>query len=185
MPGGRPPMSPVISAETFDACSFPLEPWWFERPKSIHGISHTRRVLIHAAAIAPSAGLDPAEFEALVRAVSWHDIGRTHDGCDQLHGAKSVTRIECLELAAGLDAQIRDRVFFTVELHSISDGAAVARAAALPDRDRDSYLRVHWVLKDADGLDRVRIDDLDTAQLRHPAARERAGLAWKLLAELP
>lgn len=185
MPDGHPPAPPAISVATFDPYSFPLEPWWFERPESIHGISHTRRVLVHAAAIAPSAGLDPHEFEALVRAVSWHDIGRTHDGCDQLHGAKSVARIGRFGLAESLEARVRDRVFFTVELHSASDGAAVARAAALPACDRDSYLRVHWVLKDADGLDRVRIDDLDTAQLRHPAARERADLAWKLLADLP
>jgi len=175
----------TILLDTFEPHTFPLEPWWFERPSSIHGLSHTRRVLIHAHAIAAVTGLDPGEFEALVRAVSWHDIGRTHDGCDREHGAKSAARLRSLGLDRGIDGQVLARVLFTIELHSTYDEAAVERAAALPAADRDSFLRVHWVLKDADGLDRVRIDDLDPAQLRHPVARKRVDLAWQLLHDLP
>jgi len=175
----------AFRAASFDPLAYPLESWWFERPESIHGLSHTRRVLIHAKAIAEATGLDPVEFEALVRAVSWHDIGRTHDGCDREHGVKSVARLKRLGLDQGIDGQILARIFFTIELHSTYDEAAVERAAALADAERGSFLRVHWVLKDADGLDRVRIDDLDPAQLRHPVSRERVDVAWCLLRELP
>jgi hypothetical protein len=41
------------------------------------------------------------------------------------------------------------------------------------------------VLKDADGLDRVRIADLDPGRLRHPISRDRVAEAWELLAEMP
>jgi hypothetical protein len=36
------------------------------------------------------------------------------------------------------------------------------------------------LLKDADGLDRVRLGDLDTSYLRHPEAREMADFAERL-----
>jgi hypothetical protein len=44
---------------------------------------------------------------------------------------------------------------------------------------------VLWTLKDADGLDRVRIHDLDPSQLRFPVSQERVELAWKLLEKMP
>jgi hypothetical protein len=72
--------------------------------------------------------------------------------------------------------------FISVELHSTRDATAVQRAAAMAEGD--SLLRVLWVLKDADGLDRVRIYDLDAAQLRYAAAREREAEAWRLLEEM-
>jgi len=39
------------------------------------------------------------------------------------------------------------------------------------------------LLKDADGLDRVRINDLDPGYLRHPAAVAMVPLAWRLWRE--
>ena len=56
------PASPKIHAESFDPYSYPIQPGWFKRPASIHGLSHTRRVLIHFSAIAAAVGLDPDEF---------------------------------------------------------------------------------------------------------------------------
>jgi hypothetical protein len=45
----------------------------------------------------------------------------------------------------------------------------------------------HWrltsLLKDADGLDRVRLGDLDPRYLRNPEAREMVGFAEALFAE--
>ena len=177
------PACPKIHAESFDPYSYPIEPRWFKRPESVHGLSHTRRVLIHCSAIAASVGLEPDEFESLVLAVSWHDIGRTHDGHDTEHGAKSVARIEELGLARDVDPQVLDRVLFAVELHSINDETVLERPG--PRSDGESMFRVLWVLKDADGLDRVRIYDLDPRRLRYPISRDRVEEAWELLAQLP
>jgi len=179
----NPPGSPQIHAESFDPYAYPIEPWWFKRPASIHGLSHTRRVLIHCCSIAASVGLDSDEFESLVRAVAWHAIGRTHDGRDPEHGAKSVARIEELALAGDVDPQVLARVIFAVELHSINDETILQRPRPLSDCE--SMFRVLWVLKDADGLDRVRIADLDPCRLRYPISRDRVDQAWELLAQLP
>jgi len=172
-----------IDRASFDPMVFPLDPLWFTRPGSIHGLSHTRRVLIHAAAIAASVPMDDDEFESLVLAIAWHDIGRTHDGWDREHGAKSVARIAELGLAEGIEDPILARIRFAVELHSTYDELAAERAARLPEQE--SLLRVLWVLKDADGLDRVRIADLDPRQLRHSVSRTVVDRAWELPRQLP
>ncbi len=128
-------------------------------------------------------GLGDEEFESLVLAVAWHDIGRTHDGREPDHGVKSAARIRQLGLAGDVDRQILARLLFAIELHSIPDETALERSASM-DGD-ESMWRVLWVLKDADGLDRVRIADLDPSQLRHAYSRDRVAQAWELLAEIP
>jgi hypothetical protein len=172
-----------LRPETFDPAAFVFEPWWFERPESIHGISHARRVMIHAHAIAGAVPLEPVEFAAVVTAVAWHDIGRTHDGCDPAHGAKSIARATMLGLHRTVAPEILERAFFAMEFHSTDDAIGRERGAALPHSE--SLLRVLWLLKDADGLDRVRIDNLDPNQLRFAASRDRVDEAWALLRRSP
>ena len=183
---------------SFDPYAYPLEPWWFLRPGSLHGIGHTRRVLIHAAALAPAAGLTPVEFQALVHAAAWHDIGRTHDGREPDHGRKSLARVEDLNLACDLSPEVLEPMAFAIEWHSTDDELGLQAATpaetpgATPDSKtraaeaptRDSRLRVLWALKDADGLDRVRIYDLDVTRLRSAAARAREAEAWRLYEQM-
>ncbi len=172
----------------FDPLAYPLEPDWFERPDSIHGVSHARRVLIHAQAIAAARDLDPDWFESVVLAVAWHDIGRTHDGREPEHGPNSVARVKRLALGEGVHPQILARTFFAMEWHSVSDCQAIDKAAALEpghSPEPGTMLRVLWLLKDADGLDRVRIYDLDPGQLRYEESLTRVERAWQLLREMP
>jgi hypothetical protein len=172
----------------FDPLAYPLERGWFERPDSIHGLSHTRRVLIHAQAIAAARDVDPDWFESLVLAVAWHDIGRGHDGREPEHGPNSVAKAKRLGLHAGVDPLIAARTFFAIEWHSVSDYRAVDHAVTLdPGQQPEpgTLLRVLWLLKDADGLDRVRIGDLDPEQLRHQEAAKRVEEAWRLLRARP
>lgn len=191
----------MIDPRTFDPYVYPLEPWWFLRPESIHGLTHTRRVLVHAAALAEPASLTSTEFEALVHAVAWHDIGRTHDGVEPEHGRNSVARVRTLDLARDLPPEVLGPALFAMEWHSVDDALAVraaeasgaseatgpAHTAQAPGADpaHDPRLRVLWTLKDADGLDRVRIYDLDVTRLRSAAARAREAEAKRLLKEMP
>jgi hypothetical protein len=202
----------MIDLATFEPRTFPLEPWWFVRPHTIHGLTHTRRVLIHALALAQPAELDPVELEALVYAAAWHDIGRTHDDVDPDHGRKSLARIVDLNLACDLAPEVLEPLFFAIEWHATDDALAVQAAPATPPRVvapgahapegapqheaapgadlgahapvRDPRLRVLWTLKDADGLDRVRIYDLDVTRLRSGAARDREAEARRLYEEM-
>lgn len=71
---------------------------WFVRPdgrdasRTIHGVGHAARVRVHASEIAAALDLDAWEREVLDYAALWHDIGRTNDGADYYHGAKSAGR---------------------------------------------------------------------------------------------
>jgi HD superfamily phosphodiesterase len=177
-----------MDPSTFDPITHPLDAAWFDRPASIHGISHARRVLIHAQAIATARDVDSDWFESLVLAVSWHDIGRTHDGREPEHGRNSVAKVKSLGLHQGVDPTILARTFFAMEWHSVSDHHGLDAAAALKPGHRPepgTSVRVLWLLKDADGLDRVRIEDLDPNQLRYGESIKRIDEAWRLLREMP
>ena len=172
----------------FDPLAYPLDPAWFEHPSSIHGISHVRRVLIHAQAIAAARDVDHDQFESLVLAVAWHDIGRTHDGREPEHGPNGVTRAKGLGLGRGVDPSVLTRAFFAMQWHSVPDYRALDHAASADPRARPeigSMLRVLWLLKDADGLDRVRIADLDPGQLRYEESLKFVDRAWELLRTMP
>lgn len=172
----------------FDPLAYPIDPGWFERPSSIHGISHVRRVLIHAQAIAAARDIDPDWFESLVLAVAWHDIGRTHDGREPEHGPNSVAKAKRLGLGTGVDPLVLTRTFYAIRWHSVSDHHALDDAATADAKGRPeigTMLRVLWLLKDADGLDRVRIADLDPGQLRYEESLKFVDRAWDLLREMP
>ena len=172
----------------FDPLTYQLEPNWFERPNSIHGISHTRRVLIHAQHIAAARDVEPEWFESLVLAVAWHDIGRTHDGREPDHGANSVAKVQALGLDRGVPPPILARTFFAMRWHSVPDYLGLDSAASLPPNHRPepgTMVRVLWLLKDADGLDRVRIHDLDPEQLRYEESVRLVDSARQLLSTMP
>lgn len=160
---------------------------WFVRPdgkdgaSGIHGVGHVWRVGVHARELAEALRLPPLEREALRLAALWHDIGRTCDGRDDLHGAKSAGKVAGLGLHRGVDARTLAVALFAVTYHSAPD--RVGEDAAEGEDDPDATLRVFRVLKDADGLDRLRLGEhkLDVRQLRHAEARRRVARAWELL----
>ena len=168
-----------------DVPAVPAE--WFERPDGssgahgIHGIAHTLRVWIHAQEIAEVLGLAEWQRETLHYAALWHDIGRTHDGVDYYHGAKSAGKAQGLGLHAGVDARVRDTALYAITHHCGDEEHGRRAADWLPNAD--GALQVFLVLKDADGLDRVRLgsDELDVRQLRFEVSREQVARAWELL----
>jgi len=165
------------------------DPRWFLRPDgvdasgTIHGVSHTLRVMFHAAEIADALGVAAWEREAVVLASLWHDIGRTHDGGDYYHGAKSAGKVVGLGLHRGRDPTHVDVALYAVTHHSGDEGHG-ERAAGWFD-DEDAALRIFRILKDADGLDRVRLCDLDPSRLRLPGSSARVERAEKLLRLIP
>ena len=179
------------------------DPAWFRRASgydasaSIHGLGHTRRVMIHARAIAQAEGFLAWEQEALFRAALWHDIGRTDDSADYYHGAKSAGKVLALGLHQGLEPLVYETALFAVTHHSGSEAHGERAARRLeffqPQGESfrrvlipgDSALRVFQALKDADALDRVRLGDLDKSYLRFPSSRKRVDLASALLDEIP
>jgi hypothetical protein len=177
---------------------------WFIRPNgfdaapTIHGMRHTRRVLIHATAIAEALGLEPWQREAIELAACWHDIGRTHDGVDYYHGAKSAGKVVALGLHEGVDRLVYETALFAVTQHCVDERRAKDEACRLRYfvddgegewvpryADAADVMPVFLVLKDADGLDRVRLGGVDMSYMRTDPARGMEARAWELLAEIP
>ncbi len=160
---------------------------WFIRPDgenaagSIHGVGHTVRVWLHGQVLARELGRPEWQRQALHQAALWHDIGRVDDGIDPLHGSRSAGRVIGLGLHTGLDERVREAALFAVTYHSLPDrtGEEAARLRA----GGCELLDVLRLFKDADGLDRVRLGDLDPAFLRHAEARARVARAWELYEE--
>ena len=135
--------------------------------------------MIHAVEIAEAVEAPAVEREALVFAALWHDIGRTDDRADYYHGAKSAGKVVGLGLHRGLPPDIVEMVLYAVTHHSGREDHGVAAADYLPFPR--SALRVFQILKDADGLDRVRFNGLDVSQLRLPVSKRREPRAKELL----
>jgi predicted HD phosphohydrolase len=177
---------------------------WFVRPDghdasgTIHGLGHTRRVMIHASELAETLRVVGWEREALVRAALWHDIGRTHDGADYYHGAKSAGRAVALGLHRGLEPEVYQTALYAITHHCGGEQYGLRAAEYLfyyhpagdgqecgeverRQVDPEAAVRVFKMLKDADALDRVRLGDLDPSMLRFPESRERVPRAWDLL----
>lgn len=149
---------------------------------------HTQRVHIFAQRLTEELCWSAPDTRLALCAALWHDIGRVHDGVDPWHGSRSADRAVALGLTDVLSADETDVVLFAVACHAHSDRYAAKAAGAGPGRheprpgaerrrrpprpgDPQRALRILWLLKDADALDRVRLsvwESTDPAQLRHP-----------------
>jgi HD superfamily phosphodiesterase len=164
---------------------------WFKRRSSLHGVRHTQRVHIHVQRLVEQLAWSRADREIVLHAALWHDIGREGDGVEPSHGVSSVARADELGLTAALSEGDAAVARFAIERHSLSDRGAEEHAAELAAADdparrlasSERALRVLWLLKDADALDRVRLgfgERADPRQLRHPQTVELIDFAEAL-----
>jgi hypothetical protein len=165
-PGGPADVSAAALAP------YVTDPAWFRRePYGIHGVSHVTRVLVWSAVLASRFGAAPAlRTTELYWAAATHDVGRVDDWTDAGHGTRSaewvagnLARERPLAAAADLE--------FVRELdtwHEVTDRKIGRWSAEL------------MLFKDADGLDRVRIHDLDPAYLRTQEATRHVSAARSL-----
>ncbi len=147
-----------------------IDAGWFHKPEGIHAVGHTRRVLILSMLLACLEKLSPADRDILARAAIYHDIGREDDGYDPGHGQASYARTcrECLVQWANPED---DEIFrFIVENHDLPDNKAYQRVQRYQLGEMDRTLRLYDTFKDADGLDRVRLGDLNPDYLRTASA---------------
>jgi len=151
------------------------------RASSLHGVCHTQRVHIHAQRLTRELGWAELDAQLALRAALWHDIGRTNDGEDAGHGAQSAARAAQLGLTEALAPADAAGVLFALFFHCLPDELAREEASRWHEEregrsagrlpDPEQALRILWLLKDADALDRVRLGPLEAAdprQMRHP-----------------
>ena len=142
---------------------------------TLHGPAHVGRVMIHALRLVEATGF-AEEMPRLWAAVYLHDIGRRHDGVAPSHGAKAWLRLADLPDVRGLFERggVTD-----ADLPAIQ--AAVTRHSNGEARHGEPHRRLIELLKDADGLDRVRLGDLNPRYLEnaggpHDGAVRRAAV---------
>jgi putative nucleotidyltransferase with HDIG domain len=167
------------------------------RGSSLHGVCHTQRVHIHAQRLTRELGWAELDARLALTAALWHDIGRTNDGEDDGHGAQSAARAAQLGLTVVLAPADAAAVLFAVSFHCLPDEMAKEDAprwhqerggrgaGRLPDPEQ--ALRILWLLKDADALDRVRLGPWEAADprlLRHPETAAHLPFAAALFAIL-
>lgn len=151
-----------------------ITPEHYLDPDGIHGILHVHRVLFLADKISRWYHLTKREKTILGLACCYHDIGRVHDGRDRKHGGLSCNKIIELKLldTVELTAEEKNLILRLIAAHCVEDNSFIGT-----NRERLLFK----ILKDADGLDRVRLHDLDPAHLRLVISPMLEKLAWRIL----
>lgn len=143
----------------------------------IHGPGHIERTLLHGAFSAMEEPLTPEDTRLLFLACCYHDVGRINDGPDDLHGFRSAQQLSTL---TGLTGEELKLVQAAVDAHSRSDQVLKQTVKDYHPADLRRAMSIAELLKDSDGLDRVRIWDLDPRFLRRESSRSHAGFAKEL-----
>jgi hypothetical protein len=143
----------------------------------LHGQAHVARVLVHALRLIEATNAEE-EAPRLWAAVYLHDIARRHDGGCRRHGADAWARLASLPDTQALFARggIRPEDQPAIE-------AAVTRHCNGEPSLGEPHYRLMALLKDADGLDRVRLGDFRPEWLRHDEARTMVDFAQRLFNE--
>jgi hypothetical protein len=174
-------MEQTGAIERLQKYSKAIKPEHFHRPHGIHGVNHTKRVLFLVELLSALKNLAESERDILSIAAIYHDIGRTNDGVDAIHGFSSFIKAEKLGLIHFESPEDFNAVRYLIETHCIDDEEAFALVKDYglqqPERGKESLKS----FKDADGLDRVRINDLNPRMLRLPVSRELVQIAEELL----
>jgi hypothetical protein len=149
----------------------------FAHQSSLHGVAHVARVMIHGFLLADLTGQRDLALP-LWAAVFTHDLARTGDGICLRHGPDAARLLT-------ESAEVRGRLF----AGGVTEADLAAVAAAVRSHSHGELSRDHphypltALLKDADGLDRVRLGDLDPSFFRFPETASLVPLAKKLFAD--
>lgn len=150
-----------------------------------HGINHNIRVLIFAYYLSKKINLNNIDFKIVMDACRYHDVGRINDLYDEKHGLRSANMIEkIVDDAIYNNSENLNLLKAIIESHSIPDRemAKIFKKYKLLDEDR--YKLLTYILKDADGLDRVRLSinnrcfcDLNPKYLRFDESKRLVKMA--------
>lgn len=145
-----------------------------------HGINHNIRVCFFAYIISTNEKLEERDFELIMEACKYHDIGRINDLEDSLHGKRSAESLNFLE-----DKYTEEELNYIktiVTCHSLSDKEFEKIANKNRVRNLPRCKKMYEILKDSDGLDRVRLHYpyVNITYLRTNTSRRMIPFAHKL-----
>lgn len=155
----------------------------FNEPYGIHGIEHTKRVTTLTLLLCEQLKVNDIEKGILSICGCLHDIGRINDFTDETHGKLSVDKIKEYNLLNGANKQETNIINFIIENHCISDCKAIENLNESNLENKEEIFRLFSIFKDADALDRVRLNDLDINYLRYEQSKALVNTAWGLYYE--
>jgi len=153
----------------------------FKDPISVHGKLHTKRVLLLSLILAYYEKLNTEDKDILACAAVYHDIGRINDNVCYKHGEYSISKMLSQGIIKDVNTSKNQILKYIIENHCINDEQAFINIEKYNITDKNRALKLLKVFKDADGLDRVRIKDLDIKYLRTETAKKLPLVAQQLL----
>ena len=152
----------------------------------IHGQGHIERVIMLGALIAMGEKFSYEDTRLALFACSYHDIGRSNDRRDDDHGTVSAGLIVSRNLVEIIPGITKDEIAIlqaAIATHSMHDSSLEAnqRKFGVKPGDYERCRRICWCLKDADNMDRVRLNDLDPKYLRLESSKDMVDTCWYLL----
>lgn len=178
LPGKHPELDAFLAspyAAILQTSLDALMPQYFY-PSPVHGQNHNERVLLYGCMIGWHEGFDDADMRILCDGCAYHDIGRVDDEVDDFHGQRSADRIHHV-LSYENEQELRI-LRSIMEAHSKNDKLMPVIFSARGVEDHARALRIARALKDADALDRVRVDKLDPSYLRYDYSKTLVKFSW-------
>lgn len=146
---------------------------------NIHGRDHIERVIFFSHLLAFHYKLDQKDTDVLRNAASLHDTKRVNDGWDTDHGHRAAKESIGYSYAEKSDDGVIQAV---IAAHSSDDKIMdeTIREFIGPKDDFERTKKLAKLFKDADALDRVRINHLDPAYLRYDFSGELVDFSYEL-----
>lgn len=145
----------------------------------VHGPDHIERVIFFSHLLSFLNDLDFYDLDVLRNAASLHDTKRRNDRYDPSHGPRAAIESIGYSYARDEDKKILQAV---IAAHSPEDRAMDKIITNFID-PRDDFVRAKFLaelFKDADGLDRVRINHLDPRYLRNIHSKSLVDFSYEL-----
>lgn len=136
-----------------------------------HGLHHSQKVCLFAYIIGKSLNLDDTDMKIILDAAIYHDIGRLNDAEDPFHGYNSARNIDNIVQADIYKERINLTYLRAIcDSHSIEDSKRETIYQNYKyeeaDLDREKFILLDSILKDADALDRTRFRRTTDAALK-------------------
>lgn len=142
----------------------------------IHTKKHCSRVLFYAIAIGSLCSLDNSDIDSLAVAAIFHDSRRLNDDLDTGHGKRAALYYKNYCIKNELD--FNDMTFSAIYYHDLHDNFSIKELNKKKD-NKDSYVKLYKIFKDADALDRFRFGEfgLNISYLRFTESLELINIA--------
>lgn len=166
---------------TYTEYSGRIEKKLFINPDGLHGVLHSKRVMLLVLFLAEQLKCTEQDIHLLAMAAAYHDIGRRHDGICEVHGMLSIRKATKLGLINHFNGEDLEILKYIIIYHCMDDQTGLDEISSMKIFNQERAKALLKILKDADNLDRVRLGDLDTKFLRHDISKGIVKLAEELL----